>query len=298
LLESNTIASLVTVALTVTIWEGVIVVFHMRSYVLPSPVAVGHALFHDRIFLLRQTWITLLEVIGGFGLAVGVGIPIAIGIAFSAPLRKLFYPLLVTSQSMPIIAIAPVLLAWFGFGYMPKVLIAAIIAVFPIIINTVVGLHGIDPEMLLMARSTGGRPLRILAKVRIPAALPSVFAGLKMGITLSVIGAVVGEFVSGTSGLGYAVQLAQGELRMDLSFAAIVILAVIGVVLFYAVEFAERKLIPWHPSQRQRELEAARAVQRTEGALATWETNDDPGEREREKSLAPLSMSREGGPDR
>lgn len=250
LASSNFAMGLLALLLMVALWEVIVLVFRMPSYILPAPTLVGQQILEQHALLLSATGTTLSEVLVGFGIAVGVGIPFAVAIAFSRILRRLFYPLLITSQSMPVIAIAPVLLAWFGFGFPPKIIIAAVIAVFPIVINTVAGLQVIDEDMLRMARSTGASPRRLLWKIRVPTALPSTLAGMKLGITLSVVGAVVGEFVAGTSGLGYVIQNAQGNLQMPLAFAAIVVLAWLGVLLFYSVEVAERKLIPWHSSQR------------------------------------------------
>lgn len=245
----DVLTTVLSFVLLIAVWEAVILIFSLHSYTLPTPWSVARTLVNLDSYLARQAWSTLKEVLAGFALAVAVGVPLAVAISFSRIVGRLVYPLLVTSQAVPIVAIAPLLLAWFGFGYLPKVLVAAIIAVFPIVINTVAGLRGIDPDLLQMAQSMNARWHRVFWKVRVPAALPNFFGGLKLAITLSVIGAVVGEFVSGTSGLGYVIQTAQGNLQMSLAFAALVILAVMGVLLFNLVDVVERRVIPWHESQ-------------------------------------------------
>jgi NitT/TauT family transport system permease protein len=155
-------------------------------------------------------------------------------------------PLIVSSQAMPKVAVAPLLLVWFGFGLLPKVLIAFLIAFFPVVISTAVGLASIEPEKIQLARSMGFGPSATFFKIRLPNALPSVFGGLKISITLAVVGAVVGEFVGGDAGLGYLLTVANGSMDTPLLFAGLVALTVLGVVLYLIVELAERLVVPRH----------------------------------------------------
>jgi len=157
-------------------------------------------------------------------------------------------PLLVSSQAMPKVAVAPLFLVWFGFGLLPKVLIAFLIAFFPIVINTAVGLAAIEPEKIYLARSMGFGATATFFKIRLPNALPAIFGGLKISITLAVVGAVVGEFVGGDAGLGYLLMVANGSMDTQLLFAGIVALTVLGVVFFLLIELAERLAIPRHIS--------------------------------------------------
>src|SRR5262249_17578832 len=172
----------------------------------------------------------------GFALSIVVGIPLAIGIFMSPAFSRSVLPLLISSQAMPKVAVAPLLLVWFGFGLLPKVLIAFLIAFFPIVISTAVGLASIEPEEIHLARSMGLGPAGTFLKVRLPSALPSVFGGLKISIPLAVVGAVVGEFVGGDAGLGYLLMVANGNLDTPLLFAGIFALTVQGVVLYFLVE--------------------------------------------------------------
>ena len=191
-----------------------------------------------------------MEVLLGFALATIVGIAIAVAIVTWRPFEKAMYPLLVASQEVPQIAFAPLLLVWFGFGLTSKVIIAFLIAFFPIVVNTAAGMRSVPTEMLDLAHSTRASGVTILRRIRFPFALPNVFTGLKIGVTFAVIGAVVGEFVGSGSGLGYVLVTADGRLDTATMFAAIIILVIMGLVLFLAVSLLERLLIPWHVSQR------------------------------------------------
>ena len=165
--------------------------------------------------------------------------------------EKLTYPLLVATQAVPKVAVAPLFLVWFGFGEAPKIATAALIAIFPVIVDTAVGLRAIDPDMVRLAKSMRAGPLKTFWKVRLPIALPNIFAGLKMAMTFSVIGAVVGEFVAGTTGLGYLIQAATGTMQTTVAFASIVLLSIIGIVLFVIVEVFERIFVSWHHSMNR-----------------------------------------------
>jgi NitT/TauT family transport system permease protein len=241
-------ASFVFVAV---LWEAVRLVFQVPEYVLPSVGAVGAGIIEHRVLLFEHVQITLKSVLTGFVLAVGLGFPIAMAIAFSRVIDRLLYPLLVAGQAIPKIALAPIIIMWFGFGFQAHVAIAVTIAIFPVVINSALGLKSIDPDLVRLARSIGASPLGMLWKIRLPNALPNVFAGLKLGMTFAVIGAVVGEFIAGGGGLGYLVQLGTGQLRTVLAFASIVVLSALGVALFYAVEAVERLTIGWHPTSTE-----------------------------------------------
>jgi NitT/TauT family transport system permease protein len=201
-------------------------------------------------YLALHTAVTLYEILWGFALAVLIGVPLAMVIVASPSFERAVYPLLVASQSVPKIAVAPLLIFWAGLGIFPKILVAFLISFFPVVIDTVVGLRSVEPEMLHLARSMGASGPKVFLKIRLPHALPNVFAGLKVAVTLAVVGAIVGEFIQADRGLGYALLQANAMLNTKLSFATIVILAVIGVVLFAVVDRIERWLIPWHASRR------------------------------------------------
>jgi NitT/TauT family transport system permease protein len=190
--------------------------------------------------------VTTLEIVLGFALSIAVGIPLALMIFLWPPFARAVLPLLISSQAMPKVAVAPLLLVWFGFGLVPKVLIAFLIAFFPVVINTAVGLAAIEPEKIHLARSMGLGAWDTFFKIRLPDALPAIFAGLKISITLAVVGAVVGEFVGGDAGLGYLLMVANGSMDTQLLFAGIVCLTILGVALYLVVELIERLAILRH----------------------------------------------------
>jgi NitT/TauT family transport system permease protein len=232
------------------IWQLAIVVFSIHSYLLPSPGAVYDTLTGQWRYLATESVPTIEEVLLGFAAATVVGIAIAVAIVTWRPFEKAVYPLLVASQEVPQIAFAPLLLVWFGFGLTSKVIIAFLIAFFPVVVNTAAGLRSVPTEMLDLAHSTRASEFTILRKIRFPFALPHIFTGLKIGVTFAVIGAVVGEFVGSGDGLGYVLMTANGRLDTATLFAAIGVLVVMGLVLFLAVSLLERLFIPWHVSQR------------------------------------------------
>ena len=228
------------------VWEVGARMLGVPAFLLPPPSAIGVSFIANASLLLFHGWITTAEILLGFVLSIVVGIPLALAIFLWPAFSRSILPLLVSSQAMPKVAVAPLFLVWFGFGLLPKVLIAFLIAFFPIVINTAVGLALIEPEKIYLARSMGFGATATFFKIRLPNALPAIFGGLKISITLAVVGAVVGEFVGGDAGLGYLLMVANGSMDTQLLFAGIVALTVLGVVLFLLVELAERLAIPRH----------------------------------------------------
>jgi NitT/TauT family transport system permease protein len=228
------------------LWEAGTRMLGVPAFLLPPPSAVAISFMANASLILFHGWITTIEIVLGFALSIAVGIPLALAIFLWPVFSRSILPLLVSSQAMPKVAIAPLLLVWFGFGLLPKVLIAFLIAFFPVVINTAVGLSSIEPEKIHLARSMGFGPAATFFKIRLPNALPAIFGGLKISITLAVVGAVVGEFVGGDAGLGYLLMVANGSMDTQLLFAGIVALTVLGIALFLLVELAERLAIPRH----------------------------------------------------
>lgn len=246
------IASLVV---CVIFWKLSITWFDLPTYMMPTPESVVQVLVGRFGMLMEHTWITTLETLLGFLLSVAIGVPLALMIVWSRLIEQTVYPILVISQSVPKVALAPLLLVWIGFGIETKVVVAVLIAFFPVVISTVVGLKGVPRDMIDLGRSMALGPIPMFFKIRLPQALPSVFGGLKVSITLAVVGAVVGEFVGADRGLGYLILLSSGQLQMDIMFAAIVLLVVVGVALFAMVQWAEHVMLPWHTSVRTHETE-------------------------------------------
>jgi NitT/TauT family transport system permease protein len=228
------------------VWEGATRVLGVPAFLLPPPSAVAISLVANAHLILSHGWITTLEILLGFALSIAVGIPLALAIFLWPLFSRSILPLLISSQAMPKVAVAPLLLVWFGFGLLPKVLIAFLIAFFPVVINTAVGLSAIEREKIYLARSMGFGAAATFFKIRLPNALPAIFGGLKISITLAVVGAVVGEFVGGDAGLGYLLMVANGSMDTQLLFAGIIALTVLGVALFLLVELAERIFVPRH----------------------------------------------------
>jgi NitT/TauT family transport system permease protein len=194
----------------------------------------------------------MAEVLAGFLAAALVAIPLAMLVVVSPVLERLIYPPMVATQSIPKIALAPLFIVWFGFGTTPKIAVAFLISFFPVVVDTIVGLRSIDPAMVQLARSMGAPPYRIFLRLRLPNALPSVFAGLKVASTLAVVGALTGEFIGSDRGLGYVLVQSSAQLDTPLLFATLVTLSLLAMAFFFLVEGLERLLIPWHVSQRAR----------------------------------------------
>lgn len=232
------------------IWELIIRIFNISAYLIPAPLAVLQQIIAEWPRLWRESLITTYATLGGFGLSILIGIPAAVMIAYSRVIESFLYPLLVFSQSIPKIAIAPLFVVWFGFGIFPKIITAFLLGFFPIVVSTVMGFKSIETEMIDLARSMKASPSQIFLKISFPQALPSIFAGLKVSVTLAVVGAVVGEFVGSNSGIGYLLQIANGNFDLPLMFAALFVLSMIGVLLFAVVDVIEKMMIPWHVSRR------------------------------------------------
>ena len=197
-----------------------------------------------------QAWPTTYATICGFLLSAVFGILIAMLIAGSKTVESYIYPLLVFSQSVPKVAIAPLFVVWFGFGIIPKVISAFLLGFFPVVVSAVQGFKSVDPDMVDLARAMQGSRFHVFRAVNLPHAMPAIFSCLKVSVTLAVVGAVVGEFVGSNSGIGYVLQRSIGTFDLQTMFAALVILALLGVVLFWIVDRIERFVIPWHVSQR------------------------------------------------
>ncbi len=228
------------------LWQIGVRGFGVPIYLVPAPTDVWDSITQNGPYLLFHTRVTLMETLAGFGLSVAIGIPLAVLIVCSKIVERILYPLLVASQAVPKVALAPILLVGLGYGAMPKIVVALLIAFFPVVVTTVSGLSSVSYDTLKLMRSMGASRLHIFMKVRFPQAIPSMIAGFKVAIALAVVGAVVGEFVGSRTGLGYYMLAAAGNFDTPLVFACVVILTLMGIVLFYAVEVSERFLGRWN----------------------------------------------------
>jgi NitT/TauT family transport system permease protein len=235
----------VTLLGALVVWEVAIRVFRVPNFIMPAPSAILAEGWEWRYRFVGHTWVTLYETLGGFALSIVVGVPLAVLIVYSPALRRALYPLIVLTQSVPKIAVAPVLLLVLGHGEIPKVIVAFLVAFFPVVVDTATGLAATPPELLDLSRSYRASAFKTFVKVRLPMAMPFIFAGAKVAITLSVIGAVVGEFVGSDQGLGYVILSATSYWKTELAFSSMILLSVMAIVLFGAVSLAERLACPW-----------------------------------------------------
>lgn len=236
---------LATLALLIVAWHVATRIFDWPRWLVPSPVDVWNALVDERDILPGHFGRTLYETVAGFALAILGGIPLATAIAYSRFLERTIYPVLLALNAVPKIAIAPILILWMGFGVGPKIVVTLLLCIFPIVISTATGLKSTPPELVELVRSLDASPLQSFAKLRFPASLPHVFVGLKVAISLAVIGAVIGEFVGAEKGLGHVIIASGANVNTSLAFAAMVLLAVMSIILFYAIVALERLLVPW-----------------------------------------------------
>jgi ABC-type nitrate/sulfonate/bicarbonate transport system permease component len=227
------------------LWEVLVKMFQVESWLLPAPTAIGAALVKDWPTLISHSGITIYEALIGFALSVVLAFVLATLMDCWPLLRRALYPLLVTSQTIPIISVAPLFLIWFGYGLMPKVLVVVLVCFFPVAVSFLQGLTVVDPEVIDLLRSMGASKLLIFRLAKLPAALPTFFSGLKIAATYSIMGAVIGEWLGAEAGLGYYMTLSQRSFLTARLFAIIVIITILSLALFKAIELLERVLTPW-----------------------------------------------------
>lgn len=234
-----------TLLVLVVCWELAVHISKVPIYILPAPSHIVEEIGSYWPRLMINGGITLSEVLIGFCTSILVGVPLAVLITYSRVAERAIYPIIVASQTIPKVAIAPLLMAWFGYGLTPKIVIVVLLSFFPIVINSVVGLKASSAEMLYLAQSMGATGWQTFWKFRLPQALPYIFAGLKLATVLSVIGAVVAEFIGADQGLGYVIVVAGSSFDITRQFAAIIVISLIGMVFFAVIETIERFAVPW-----------------------------------------------------
>jgi len=237
------------------LWQLYTVVGDIKESTLPPPTAIAEALWNDRSMLLENAWVTIKEILLGFLAAIVLGVGLAVLIRSSRTIERAIYPWLVVSQMVPIPAIAPLLIIWFGFEMQPKIIVIMLVSFFPIAVNTIDGLRAVEPELLNLLKTLKANAWQRFRKAQLPAALPFLFSGLKVAAALSVIGAVFAEWVGASEGLGYLILVLNNQTATTEMFAVIVSLALIGIALFLIVTLLERLLLPWYYESRQHEGE-------------------------------------------
>lgn len=238
-------------AIILAIWQAYAQFFDVSKIVLPSPADIVAISWQRYDLLLTETWPTFFESVCGFALALVLGIPMAVCVANSRLLNLSLYPILIATQSVPKVAIAPIILVWFGLGIQSKLAIAFLVAFFPVVVDTATGLQETPAGLLELGRSLRASRWQVFWKIQLPAALPFIFSGAKVAVTLAVIGAVIGEFVGSVDGLGNLLLSANAQLNGPLAWAALVWLSVMGILLFIAVVIAQRLTMPWVELGRQ-----------------------------------------------
>lgn len=231
--------------LLVGAWELYVAVSGMRAYVLPAPSRVWSAFVHTRELLPQHTLTTTREALLGIAAGATLGVVLAAILASMSLVRRVLYPLLIVSQTVPMIVLAPLLVIWFGLGLTPKIVVVALIAFFPIVVSTTDALLRADRELIALVRSMGANPLQVMRNVLIPSAIPAFFAGLKIASAYAITGAVVAEWVGAQSGLGIYINRSSAAFRTDQIFVAIVIIAALSMALFASVHLLSRLVAPW-----------------------------------------------------
>jgi NitT/TauT family transport system permease protein len=248
---SRILEPLIFFAALLILWEVMVEVIKVPTFILPPPRDLWTALINKLPILGNHALITFTEAVGGFALSLILGVTFAVAVVYSRHLQNPIYPLIVILYAMPKSAFAPLMVIWVGYGLFSKIAIAFLVAFFPIVVNTVVGLKEVEPELLELARINRGSQFDVFKKIRLPNSLPYLFAGIKVAIVLSVTGAIVAEFVAANEGLGYLVL--QANYSLDTAFALVIllILALLSLGLFWLVEIAQKKLAPWSNEMRQ-----------------------------------------------
>lgn len=236
---------IVTLIIIVIAWESTCWILEIPTWLLPKPSEVIYQLFRLWRYLLMNTYITFYESIFGFIVAVLLAVPISIAIAYSKALQNTIYPILLVFQTVPKVAIAPIIVLWFGLGLNSKVVVAFLVAFFVIVVDLTTGFLTVPPELIDIVRLLNAKQSQIFIKIKLPYAMPFFFSGLKSAVTLAIVGAVIGEFVASSSGLGYVILASTPTLNTDIAFAAILMLAIMGLGLFALMHILERMIIPW-----------------------------------------------------
>jgi NitT/TauT family transport system permease protein len=235
---------------TLVIWEAMVWLFQPPPFLLPPPSAVAREVAGAPSWYAKHAMYTFGSASLGFIMAVTIGVIMAIGIVYSRFLENTLFTFLVAINSVPKIALAPLFVVWFGTGLQSKIAVATIIAIFPMVINTVQGLRSVDADILELSRSLRATAFQALFRIRFPSALPSIFSGLKLSMTFAIVGTIAGEFITSEVGLGYVILLSQGNFQTDRVFAALILLGVCGSSIFFILNALERIALPWHTYHR------------------------------------------------
>jgi NitT/TauT family transport system permease protein len=226
-------------------WEAGTRAFAVPAWLLPAPSAIAAMAVEWKTELALNSIVTLRETVLGFALALALSLPLAVLIAFSGLARQVLYPLLLGLQSVPKVALAPLVTLWFGVGEWPKIVVIVLVCFFPILVNVIAGFEAAPRPMIDLMTSMRASPWMVFRRLRMPAALPHLFTGCKVAVTFAVIGAVIGEFVAAQDGLGYLILMSSAQSQTPLAFAAILLLTLISILLFHGIEAVEKRMVTW-----------------------------------------------------
>lgn len=243
------LAPLLAIALLLVLWEAVVDAFHIPVFVLPAPSVIWREGLNAWPSLLRHAGVTGQTVLLGFLLSLVVSLPIAMALSWSATVSNAIYPVLVLTQSIPKVALAPMLIVALGTNELPRVIVTFLVAFFPLVVATATGLQSTPPELVELARSVRASKWKTMYRIRLFYAVPFIFGGLKVATALAVVGAVVGEFVSANAGLGYLITSSLAFFKVPIAWASMIVLSVMGILLFHAVSIVERVFFPWSQSE-------------------------------------------------
>ena len=253
MMSGNFYLRLVFMALLLLIWEGLVRALDVPAFLLPAPSSIGMALYRGVSSGLYEEhiWVTLTETALGFIVGSAGGLLLGTAVALSRRFDYFIYPIIVMFQAMPKVALAPLIIVWFGLGITSKVVNAALVCFFPLMINTIVGLRSADEDRISLMRSLAATPLQIFTMLRVPNALPYIFAGLEIAMIFALIGAIVGEFVGAQAGLGMLIQSMNFTMDVAGQFSILLILSVVGLLLNNSISAIRKRLLFWDPSSRQ-----------------------------------------------
>lgn len=238
-------APILLMSLILLAWEGLVRLFDVPTYVLPAPSEILEQIYLERVMIFGHLQVTLFEIVAGYALACALGFALSVAIVYSKAFRRGVLPLIVAAQTIPVIAIAPILVIWFGYNDVPRIIITALVAFFPLTVSFVTGLEALEPELINFFRSLNANGLQIFLKLRLPAALPNIFAGLKVATTLAVIGATISEWVGASAGLGYLMAQDTQQINTARVFASLVVLGTVGIAFFGLIGLIQRLCMPW-----------------------------------------------------
>ncbi|WP_414151250.1 ABC transporter permease [Acetobacterium carbinolicum] len=250
---SDKLIPIIFILAILILWELVVNLGVVERYTLPSPSDIVNALIVNGSDIMMHTGVTFFEGMTGLLAAVFLALIMAVAMDQFPMVKKAIYPVLVISQTVPIIVIAPLLGMWFGFGIAPKIFVVVLVCFFPITVNLIEGLQSVDGELINLVRSMGATKGQIFAKIKFPSALPYFFSGLKIAATYSIMGAVIGEWLGGKAGLGVYMLRARHAFALDLVFASIVVIVILSIILFYGIAGIQRALMPWEKLKEEEE---------------------------------------------